>query len=178
MSAPLAETAKTIIQDYVGGAQKIPPIPTLPFSVTPDFAAADRIVDVAILLGLIGALLGLGYLIRSALPQTRPHVVAACVLAVLMFTAVNPLFWRLAAVGVDNQGITVERHSAEDLHMKWVDVREVRIQDGNIFPCVQDDTALRLIDAQGQHIDIPRYLRRSPEVAAAVLAALSKQASP
>ena len=172
MTSALAEQARAAALQFVGGAEQLPPPPALPLIVQPDFAAGARIGDVLILLGLVGLLLGVGFLLRSVLTRVRPEVFTAGVMAVLLFTVINPLFWQLATVTADSTGVQVARYSASDLQVRWEDLREVRVEGGDLFPIVQDDTALRLVGAGGEHVDIPRYLAGAPALAAAVVAAI------
>jgi hypothetical protein len=168
----MVEQARAAALKFVGGADQLPPPPSLPLTIHPDFAAGARIADVAILLGIIGLLFAVGRLLQTAVPQVRPVVFAASVMGVLMFTVINPLFWQLASVTVDETGVVVARYTVGDLRLDWADLTEVGVDEGAPLPYVQDDRALRLVDAQGGYVDIPRYLPRAAELAAAVVAAV------
>ncbi len=164
--------------EFVGGPGGLPAPPELPLTVEQDFTSLARLADVGILLVVLAALLGAGFLLRGALPRLRPAVLAAGAVAILMWTAVNPLFWQLASVTVDAGGLTVHRYTVSHLRIEWDAVREVRVTPGEPLPLAQDDRSLRLLDAGGEHVDVPRFLPRSAEVAAAVLAALGERSPP
>ncbi len=178
MTAALAEQARTVAVAFVGGAAQLPGAPALPLVVRPEMSSGERIGDVAALLAVVGLLLGVGFLLRSALPEVRPAVVAAVGLGVLLWAFVNPLFWQLASVTVDAEGVSMTRHSADDLRIAWADLRQVELDGGKPLPYFQDDRALRLVDAQGLQLDIPRYLPEAPALAAAVVAAVEGRAQP
>jgi len=178
VTTALLEQARAAAVAFVGGAAQLPGAPSLPLVVRPEMSSGERIADVGALLAAVGLLLGAGFVIRSALPEIRPAVFAAVGLAVLMWSSVNPLFWQLASVTVDAEGVSMTRHSADDLRIAWTDLRQVELDGGKALPYFQDDRALRLVDAQGLQLDIPRYLPEAPALAAAVVAALEGRAGP
>jgi len=155
--------------DFVGAA--LPQAPALPYSTQVASLSSDRFLDVAIIVAVCAALYGLGYLIReSALPSFNPAVFASVGLGVLMFTVVNPVFWKLQGVTVDDEGLVCEYWSGADRRIAWTDVAEVRVDEGGIFPVFTDDRALVLTDANGDEYPIPGMLPGAAEVAAVVAA--------
>lgn len=153
--------------EFVGVA--LPAVPALPYSTQVATLSPDRFLDVALVLVVCAALYGLGYVIReSALPSFSPTVFASVCLGVLMFTAVNPVFWKLQGVTVDDEGLVCEYWSGADRRIAWSDVAEVRVDEGGIFPVFTDDRALVLTDANGDEYPIPGMLPGAAEVAAVV----------
>ncbi|GMV43928.1 MAG: hypothetical protein AMXMBFR64_56440 [Myxococcales bacterium] len=131
----------------------------------------ERLADVALGLAVIGAVWGVGRLLRSGAPGLRPVVFASAVTGLLMLTVVNPLFWELAGVTVD-QRVTVRRFMLADRSVDLCDLAAARIEPGELFPAVSDDTTLVLVGRSGERVELPRFAPRSAEVAATIVARL------
>ncbi len=152
---------------------------TLPVTATLHPLAVERVLDALVLVAIAVALVGLGRALRaSAWPRLRPTVFASGALALVLYGAVNPAFWRVAAVRVDRDGVTLLRYAASDLRVPWDDVVEVSVVPGAPLPVFQDDRALRLRPRRGPPLDIPRFLPGVERVLAAIPALLAAHQPP
>ena len=145
-------------------------------AIEADHAAGSRVADVIFGLAFIGILYLLGWGIQKlALEQVKPWIFASVCLGILMFTAVNPIWWQFAGLKMDESGVEVTRNAASDTQVTWDDLTEVRVEDGKAFPVFTDDTMLVLV-AGDDEVRIPRYVPNAEAVAAYVLAHLPNSA--
>ncbi len=174
--ADLRTRAKAAVSEFLGEGQPLPPEPILPLEASQDFATGERLLDTGILLLVILCAFGVGVALRNGpLPKLPPVVFAACFIALLMLTLLNDSFWQLDSVTIDAKGVSIERHAGSDQSIAWAAITDVAVAGGSAFPMVQDDRSLRLVDADGETYDIPRFLPGAPEAAAAVLAGLERR---
>lgn len=172
-----AENVEKSVKEFV--SEELPTVSEESLSVDVEFTTVDRTLDVLIALLFIGLLLGMGFWLKKSLwNELRPVVFTSVCLGVLMFTAVNPLFWELKGVSVDTDGLTLHRYTLSDLTIAWEDVESVEWNEGHAFPTVTDDTSLRFISKNGEEYDIPRFVPQADELAVFALKRLQLQGPP
>lgn len=130
----------------------------LPLTVAaPDFSA-DKALDAALGLAFIAALLGIGRLIRSALPGFKPFALAGVGVAVMAIFFTNTRFYEFASVTVDASGITVTRHVGGEERVDFRDVTDVRVEPGKPYPVFTDDRSLVIAAGTGRSVSIPFFV--------------------
>ena len=151
---------------------------SLPLSASLHPLAVERVLDALVLVAIAVGLVGLGHALRaSEWPRLRPAVFASGALAVVLYGAVNPAFWRVAAVRVDRDGVTLLRYATSDRRVRWRDVTAVSVRRGAPLPVFQDDRALRLTPRSGAPLDIPRFVPGVERVLAAIPGLIAERAT-
>ncbi|NOZ02084.1 MAG: hypothetical protein GXP54_09375 [Deltaproteobacteria bacterium] len=166
-ASPNPKTAHLAITAFLNG-DPLPDSVALPIDTGPQGPDSGRAWDVLLGLGVIAALLGIGFAIKKGQDRFNPILFTALILGLLYFFAVDDLFWKFAGVRVDEQGIAVKDHLTEPRMMKWSDLDDVSVSSGKAFPFFMDDTQIVLRAKDGTTLRIPRWVPKRGEIGRAI----------